>query len=186
MLKEKAKRCVLALGGELNGTACILQGNKAFISQHIGDVENLETRVFLQEAANHLVHLTNSHVEVVACDLHPKFTTTNMAEELSERKGWRLIQVQHHHAHVAGLMIEHNQSKIIGLACDGYGYGTNGEAWGGEVLLCTRESAEFERLGHLEPQPLLGGDVATRYPLRVAAGILSKKLELNGWLDDGA
>jgi hydrogenase maturation protein HypF len=182
MLKEKANRCVLALGGELNGTACILQGDKAFVSQHIGDVENLETRAFLQEAAAHLIHLTNSRVEAVACDLHPKFTTTNLAEELAERNGWPLVQVQHHHAHVAGLMMEHNENEIVGVACDGYGYGIDGEAWGGEILLCTRESAEFKRLGHLEPQPLLGGDAATRYPLRLAAGILSKKLDIDDWL----
>jgi hydrogenase maturation protein HypF len=182
MLKEKAKRCVLALGGELNGTACVLQGNKAFVSQHIGDVENLETRTFLQEAANHFVHLTNSHVETIACDLHPKFTTTNLAEELAERNNWRFIQVQHHHAHVAGLMMEHGLNELVGVACDGYGYGTDAKAWGGEILQCTRETAEFTRLGHLEPQPLLGGDVATRFPLRLAAGILSKKLNVDDWL----
>ncbi len=181
-LKNKAKRCVLALGGELNGTACILNGDKAFISQHVGDVENLETRAFLEEGANHLVHLTNSHIDTVACDLHPKFTTTNLAEELSERNGWSLFQVQHHHAHVAGLMNEHGLDELVGIACDGYGYGPSGEAWGGEILFCTRESAEFKRLGHLEPQPLLGGDIATRYPLRLAAGILSKKLDVAEWL----
>ncbi len=182
MLKKKAKRCVLALGGELNGTACILNEDKAFISQHVGDVENLETRDFLEEAANHLAHLTNSHIDAVACDLHPKFTTTNLAEELAERNGWPLVQVQHHHAHVAGLMAEHGLNELVGVACDGYGYGPAGEAWGGEILICDCESAEFKRLGHLEPQPLLGGDVATRYPLRLAAGILSKKVDVSEWL----
>ena len=182
MLKEKAKSRVLALGGELNGTVCILQDNKAFISQHIGDVENLETRAFLEEAANHLVHLTNSHVDTVVCDLHPKFTTTNLAEEFAEQNGWRLVQVQHHHAHVAGLMMEHAENEIIGVACDGYGYGSDGEAWGGEILKCKRETAGFKRLAHLEPQPLLGSDIATRYPLRLAAGILSKKLNVDDWL----
>jgi len=182
MLKEKGKRCVLALGGELNGTVCILQDNKAFTSQHIGDVENLETRGFLEEAANHLMHLTNSHVDTVACDLHPKFTTTNFAEELAERNGWWLVQVQHHHAHIAGLMMEHAEKEIIGVACDGYGYGSDSEAWGGEILQCTRETASFKRLAHLEPQLLLGNDIATRYPLRLAAGILSKKLNVDDWL----
>jgi hydrogenase maturation protein HypF len=114
--------------------------------------------------------------------LHPKFTTTNLAEELAERNGWRLVQVQHHHAHVAGLMMEHAENEIVGVACDGYGYGLDGEAWGGEILLCTRESSEFKRLGHLEAQPLLGGDVATRYPLRLAAGILDKKVNVDDWL----
>jgi len=182
MLTEKAKRCVVGLGGELNNTSCVLFENKAFISQHVGDVENIETKAFLQEATNHLIRLTNSHINAVACDLHPKFTTTNLAKELAEKNGWQLIPVQHHHAHIAALMIEHAVDEIVGIACDGYGYGVDGEAWGGEILLCTRESADFKRLAHLEPQPLLGGDAATRYPLRMAAGILNKKVNVEDWL----
>lgn len=182
MLKEKAKRCVVGLGGELNNTSCVLFENKAFISQHLGDVENIETRAFLKEATNHLIRLTNTHVETIACDLHPKFTTTALAQELAEKNGWNLLQVQHHHAHVAALMMEHAVDEIVGVTCDGYGYGVDGSAWGGEILLCTSESAGFKRLAHLERQPLLGGDVATRYPLRIAAGILSKKMADEDWL----
>ena len=182
MLKEKAERCVVGLGGELNNTACVLQANKAFISQHIGDVENIETRAFLQEATNHLIRLTNTRVDAVACDLHPKFTTTRLAQELAEKNCWQFIQVQHHHAHVAALMMEHAVDELVGVVCDGYGYGVDGGAWGGEILLCTRESVGFKRLGHLEPQPLLGGDVATRYPLRMAAAILSKAFNVESWL----
>ncbi|MEM2147402.1 MAG: carbamoyltransferase HypF, partial [Candidatus Bathyarchaeia archaeon] len=126
ILRSRAKRCVLALGGELNNTACILTGNKAFISQHIGDVENIETRDFLENASNHLIGLTNSKVEAVACDLHPKFTTTQLAHDLAEKNRWSLIQVQHHFAHVAALMVEHNVSEIVGICCDGYGYGVDG------------------------------------------------------------
>ncbi|MCJ7762332.1 carbamoyltransferase HypF, partial [Candidatus Bathyarchaeota archaeon] len=182
MLTEKARRCVVGLGGELNNTACILLGNKAFISQHVGDVENLETKTFLQEATNHLIRLTNSSVDAVACDLHPKFTTTALAQGLAEVHGWQLIQVQHHYAHIAALMMEHAVDEIIGIACDGYGYGVNGEAWGGEILLGTRNTAVFTRLAHLEPQPLIGGDAATRYPVRIAAAILNKKLNIESWL----
>ena len=183
MLTEKAKRCVVGLGGELNNTACVLLGNKAFISQHIGDVENLETKTFLQEATNHLIRLTNSNVNAVACDLHPKFTTTSLARELAEAHGWQLIQVQHHHAHIAALMMEHAVDEVIGIACDGYGYGVNGEAWGGEILLGARGgTADFKRLAHLEPQPLIGGDAATRYPLRTAAAILNKEIDVEPWL----
>ncbi|MBN1244845.1 carbamoyltransferase HypF [Candidatus Bathyarchaeota archaeon] len=182
MLKEKARRCVVGLGGELNNTACVLLENKAFISQHIGDVENVETRAFLQEATSHLIRLTNSRVDAVACDLHPKFTTTRLAQELAETNGWHLIQVQHHHAHVAALMIEHAVDEVVGVTCDGYGYGVDGGAWGGEILFCTLESEGFKRLAHLEPQPLLGGDAATRYPLRIAAGMLSKNVNVEPWL----
>ena len=182
MLKEKARRCVVGLGGELNNTTCVLLANKAFVSQHIGDVENVETRKFLQEAARHLIRLTNSHVDAIACDLHPKFTTTRLGQALAEANGWRLIQVQHHHAHVAALMMEHAVDEVVGVTCDGYGYGMDGGAWGGEILLCSRESASFKRLAHLEPQLLLGGDTATRYPIRIAAGILSKKVNVEPWL----
>jgi len=101
---------------------------------------------------------------------------------LAEQNGWQLIQVQHHHAHVAALMMEHAVDELVGVVCDGYGYGVDGGAWGGEILFCTRESAGFKRLAHLEKQPLLGGDVATRYPLRVAAGILSRKTDVANWL----
>jgi hydrogenase maturation protein HypF len=182
MLKEKAKRCVVGLGGELNNTACILLENKAFISQHVGDVENVETRDFLENATKHLIHLTNSKVEAVACDLHPKFTTTKLAYDLAEENGWQLVQVQHHYAHIAALMAEYNVKEIVGVCCDGYGYGVDGEAWGGEILLCTRESFGFKRAVHLEKQPLIGGDLATRYPLRMATGILHKKIDVENWL----
>jgi len=182
ILKRKSKRCVLGLGGELNNTACILLRDKAFISQHIGDVENIETRDFLEQASRHLIRLTNSKVEAVTCDLHPKFTTTNLAKRIAEENGYQMIQVQHHYAHIASLMAEHDVDEIIGICCDGYGYGLDGEAWGGEILFCTRDSSEFERLGHLQKQPLIGGDLATRFPLRVAAGILHKQIDVDEWL----
>jgi hydrogenase maturation protein HypF len=182
MLRKKAKRCVVGLGGEQNNTACVLLGNKAFISQHIGDVENVETRDFLESAAKHLIRLTNSKAEAVACDLHPKFTTTKLAHDLAEKNNWQLVQVQHHYAHIAALMVEHDVEEIVGICCDGYGYGVDGEAWGGEILLCTSESSHFKRVAHLEKQPLIGGDLATRYPLRTAAGILSKKVNAESWL----
>ncbi len=182
ILREKAKRCAVGLGGELNNTGCVLLGNKAFISQHIGDVENVETRDFLENSTKHLIRLTNGKVEAVACDLHPKFTTTKLAQDLAEENGWQLIQVQHHYAHVAALMAEHNVKEVIGVCCDGYGYGLDGEAWGGEILFCTQDFPDFERLAHLQKQPLIGGDLATRYPLRVTMGMLHKKVDIQNWL----
>jgi hydrogenase maturation protein HypF len=184
LLKERSRGCVVGLGGELNNTICVLSENKAFISQHIGDVDNIETSAFLQDTTNHLIRLTNSHVEAIACDLHPKFTTTKLSSDLAERNNWQLFQVQHHHAHIAALMVEHHVEEMIGICCDGYGYGTDGEAWGGEILLCSKESSVFKRLAHLEKQPLLGGDLAARYPLRMVAGILSKKMDITEWLLD--
>ena len=182
-LKWKSQHCVAGLGGELNNTSCLLLDDKAFISQHIGDVENIETRSFLQEATTHLQRLTNCHAETVACDLHPKFNTTILAQEMAEADGLSLIQVQHHHAHAAALMAEHGLDDVTAIVCDGYGYGSDGKAWGGEILHCTLESADFSRLAHLEPQPLLGGDLASRYPVRLAAGMLQKAgVNFEKWL----
>ncbi len=182
-LKTKAKRCTVGLGGELNNTATVLLDDKAFISQHIGDVENIETLAFLQEATGHLQRLTNCQAQAVACDLHPKFNTTQLAKEIAETQGLPLVQVQHHHAHAAALMAEHGLDDVVAIACDGYGYGLGGEAWGGEILHCASESTEFRRLAHLESQPLLGGDLASRYPMRVAAGILHKAgVNAEDWL----
>ncbi|TFH25095.1 carbamoyltransferase HypF, partial [Candidatus Bathyarchaeota archaeon] len=182
-LKQKSKRCVIGLGGELNNTSCVLLEDKAFISQHIGDVENIETRNFLQEATSHLQRLTNCYAETVAYDLHPKFNTTLIAEEMAQADELGLLQVQHHHAHAAALMAEHGLDEAVVVVCDGYGYGSDGGAWGGEILHCSLESAEFTRLGHLEPQPLLGGDLASRYILRLAAGILQKAgVNVEDWL----
>jgi hydrogenase maturation protein HypF len=180
-LKKAVDRCVLALGGELNSTSCVLLGDRAFVSQHVGDVENLETLRFLRSASEHLLRLTNCKPDVIACDLHPRFTTTRLAREWSEELGVPLVQVQHHHAHGAALMAEHGLDEIIAIVCDGYGYGLNGEAWGGEVLYCNNKG-EFRRVGHLQPQPMIGGDLATRYPLRMAAGILSRAISVEEWL----
>ncbi len=182
MLKNKAGRCVIGLGGELNNTSCLLLEDKAFISQHIGDVENVETKTFLREATNHLLRLTNGKVDTIACDLHPKFVTSHLAFELSEENGWKLVRVQHHHAHAASLMAEHAIDELVAIICDGYGYGTDASSWGGEILLCTAKSPEFERKAHLETQPLLGGDLATRFPLRIAASILNKETNIEPWL----
>lgn len=178
----RARRCALALGGEENNTACLIIGDKAFMSQHIGDVENIETLEFLESASRRLMRLTNSSVEAVACDLHPKFATSVLAKRLSEENSWRLFQIQHHYAHAAALMAEHHVDNIVAVCCDGYGYGLDGGAWGGEIIFGSLDPLEFKRLGHLEEQPLLGGDMATRYPLRMAAGILHKRLDIEGWL----
>jgi len=179
-LKSPLKRCVLGVGAELNATACVLLGDKAFLSQHVGDVETPETLEFLRDAIAHLIRLTNSRVEVVACDLHPKFNATRLAHTLSDKLNCPVVPVQHQHAHTAALMLEHDVDELIGIACDGYGYGSDGTAWGGEILYCNREG--FQRLGHLQEQPMVGGDLATLYPLRMAAGILHGSSDMEEWL----
>jgi hydrogenase maturation protein HypF len=174
------KTCALGMGAEQNVTACILLGNKAFISQHIGDVENVETLEFLKNTINHLIQITNSKIELVACDLHPKFSTTTLAHTLGTKLNCPVTPIQHHHAHIAALMAEHDINEMIGIACDGYGYGTDGQAWGGEILHCNSQG--FKRLAHLQEQPMLGGDLATRYPIRIAAGILHQTIDIKNWL----
>ncbi|MBT8171963.1 carbamoyltransferase HypF [Candidatus Bathyarchaeota archaeon] len=173
-------RNILAVGGELNVTACLFSENKAFISQHIGNVENLETLHFLKDSIDHLLKLTNCSIDVVACDLHPKFTTTKLAQEMKKKLDCQLVQVQHHHAHAVALMTEWNVEEIIAITCDGYGYGSDGTAWGGEVLYCNKE--RFQRVAHLEKHPMIGGDLATYYPLRMNAGILHEEVDVAKWL----
>ncbi len=180
ILKHSFDKCVLGLGAEENVNLCILLNNRAFISQYIGDVENLETYNFLKNTVRHLTNLTNAKIEAVACDLHPKFATTRLAQEIADRVKCSVFPVQHHHAHILSLMGEHCLDEIIGIASDGYGYGENGKPWGGEILYCNKD--QFKRVGHLQEQPMVGGDTATRYPLRMAAGILKDVVNIENWL----
>lgn len=158
---------ILALGAELQNTIALYTDGKCYISQHIGDVDDLETFEFLKEALHHLLAVTGQSVpHRIACDLHPQFLTTTLAYELSDS----VVQVQHHHAHIASVMGEHHLEKAIGIALDGIGYGSDGRIWGGEVLLTTR--ARFQKIGGLSNVLMPGGDLATKYPARMAAGIL--------------
>jgi len=179
-LKHSVDRYVLGVGAEENVTSCVLLRDKAFISQFIGDVENIETLQFLKEATEHMLKLTNSRIDIIACDLHPKFVTTKMANELGNELQIPVIRVQHHYAHLAALMGEHNLTEMVAVVCDGFGYGLDGTAWGGEILYGNHEG--FQRVGHLQEQPMVGGDLATLYPLRMAAGILYDSTNIEEWL----
>lgn len=183
-LARSSQRSILSLGAELNVTSCILSNDKAIVSQHIGDVEKYETVQFLKDATEHLLKLINAKIDLVACDLHPAFNTTKLAKEFAERFSCPLVRVQHHHAHIISLMAEHDLDDILGIAADGYGYGSDGNAWGGEVLYC--KNGSFERVAHLQEQPLVGGDLATRYPLRMVAAILKDCSGINDWLSQRA
>ena len=125
---------ILAVGGELKSTVCIVRGSEAFLSQHVGDLENLESHRFFEEAIEHLQRILEVQPKVIAYDLHPDYFSTKWA---LGRADVRLIGVQHHHAHIAACMAEnHLDGKVIGIALDGTGYGTDGAIWGGEVLAC--------------------------------------------------
>lgn len=159
---------ILACGPELKNTFCLTRGCNAIVSQHIGDLENHETLKFFEETLANLKRLFRVEPEVVAYDLHPRYLSTQYA---LEQPGVRRVGVQHHHAHIASCMAENRlDEKVIGVAFDGTGYGTDGQIWGGEFLVADFE--HFERRAHLRYFPLAGGDAAVRQPWRSALSCL--------------
>ena len=163
-----AQPSVLAVGGELKNTICLTKGKHAFLSQHIGDLENVESYSFFHEAIEHLERILEIRPEIVAYDLHPDYFSTRWALQQS---GVQLVGVQHHHAHIASCMAEnHLEGQVIGFALDGTGYGTDGNIWGGEVLIAGYEG--FERAAHFEYVPLPGGAAAIREPWRMGVSYL--------------
>ena len=160
---------VLAVGGELKNTICLTKGKHAFLSQHVGDLENAESYSFFHEAIEHLKRILEIRPEIIAYDLHPDYFSTRWALQQS---GMQLVGVQHHHAHIASCMAEnHLEGRVIGFALDGTGYGTDGKIWGGEVLIAGYEG--FERAAHFEYVPLPGGAAAIREPWRMAVSYLA-------------
>jgi hydrogenase maturation protein HypF len=157
----------LAVGGELKNTFCLTREHYAFLSHHIGDMENVEVYESFEQGVEHLCRLFRVKPELIAHDLHPGYFTTKYAQEHTELPR---VPVQHHHAHLAACMAENSLAdrKVIGLSFDGTGYGIDGKIWGGEALLASY--ADFERVAHLEYLPLPGGDAATRFPWRIAVG----------------
>lgn len=158
----------LALGAHLKATVTLTRGREAFVSQHVGDLDTAETLKFYRETVDHLVDIVGVKPELVACDLHPDYRSSQLAEDF----GRPVICVQHHAAHVAAVAAEAGlDGPALGLALDGHGLGDDGGAWGGELLLV--EGATHRRLGHLAPLPLPGGDRAAREPWRMGAGALA-------------
>jgi hydrogenase maturation protein HypF len=161
-------RPVLACGAELKNTFCLAKDRHAFISHHIGDLENAETLRSFTEGIEHFSRLFDIVPQVVAYDLHPEYLSTKYALDLD---GVDLVGVQHHHAHIASCLADNDaDGPVIGVAFDGTGYGTDGTLWGGEFLIA--DLAGFERAGHLAPVPLPGGAAAVRQPWRMAAAYL--------------
>jgi hydrogenase maturation protein HypF len=162
---------VLAVGGYLKNTICATRGDEAFLSQHIGSLDNAATCVALEEAVDHLLDVLAIEPAAVAHDLHPDFYSTRFAAEFAARRKIPLIGVQHHHAHIAAVVAEHGVARpVLGIALDGVGFGDDGGIWGGELLLV--DQAHSTRIGHLRELPLPGGDRAAREPWRLGAGVL--------------
>ncbi|MEW6285661.1 MAG: carbamoyltransferase HypF [Chloroflexota bacterium] len=162
---------LLAAGAELKNTFCITNGRYAFLSHHIGDMENYETLKSFEQGVEHFERLFRVKPEAIAHDMHPNYLATRYALERAEREGLPAVAVQHHHAHIAACMAEHGLSEpVIGAAFDGTGYGEDGAIWGGELLVAEYKS--YRRAAHLEYFPLPGGDAAIKRPARTALALL--------------
>lgn len=169
---------VLALGGHEKGAFCLTRGDKAFLSHHIGELTDCATALFYRESLAHYRSLFQPSVAVIACDRHPGYLTTRLADEMAASCSERppVMRVQHHHAHVAAVMGENGLTgQVIGVAFDGTGLGDDGTLWGGEFLICSR--AGFHRAGSLAPVPLPGGELAIRRPYRTAYGMLAARTD---------
>ncbi len=163
---------ILAVGGELKATFCLAKDEFAFMSQHIGDMENLETLQAFEKSVGQMRKLFHIEPEIVAFDKHPNYLSARWAKENVAKifqTETKLVAVQHHHAHIASVLAENKfngTEKVIGFAFDGTGYGDDGAIWGGEVLLADYRG--FERVAHLKYFPLAGGDVSVKKPYRLA------------------
>jgi hydrogenase maturation protein HypF len=176
MLPFQAKQ-VLGCGAEMKNTFCLTRDNYAFLSQHIGDMENIETMEHFVDTISLYKRLFRIEPEVIAYDLHPEYLATKYAQELG-KSGLKLIPVQHHHAHIVGCMVDNGlESEVIGVAFDGTGMGSDKHIWGGEFLVADYHG--YNRAGHLEYLPLPGGDAAIKRPYRIAIGYILSLLGEN-------
>jgi hydrogenase maturation protein HypF len=163
------ERPVVAVGAELKSTFCAARGGEAFLSPHLGDLTGEDAYAAFRGDLILYLDMLGVEPAAVACDLHPDYLSTRWAVE----QGLPVVEVQHHHAHAAACLAEHGEAgPALAIVLDGTGYGTDGTIWGGEVLRCDLES--FERVAHLEPVPLPGGEAAVRAPWRVAAAYLER------------
>ena len=159
---------LIACGAELKNTVCLTRGKTAFISQHIGNLENPATNDFFHQTIDHLKRILDIDPEIIACDLHPDYLSTCYAKE---QHGVELIQVQHHHAHIASCMAENKlDDTVLGLSFDGTGYGTDGCIWGGEILIV--EPEHFKRAASLSYVSMPGSAAAIKEPWRMAISYL--------------
>jgi len=170
-LPFKSNLNVLAFGGHLKNTFCLIRDDQAFISQHIGDLENLETQDHFNQVLKTYLDLFDIAPGLVSHDCHPDYLSTSMARDFSKKHSLPKRAAQHHHAHVVSCMVEHGITQpVIGVAFDGLGYGLDGTLWGGEFFLTTL--SEYERLAHFQALPIPGGNLAIKQPWRAALGYI--------------
>ena len=165
------QKVVLAVGGHMKNTVALAVDGNVFLSQHLGDLENVHTFGAFQQAVENLTSLYEAQPAVIVCDSHPDYPSARFAAHLAEERGVPLLKVQHHYAHVLACMAENRLlPPALGVAWDGTGYGVDGTIWGGEFLLVGE--AGFQRVAHLRPFRLAGGEAAVREPRRTAIGLL--------------
>ena len=170
IILSKPGKSVLAVGSHLKNTICLTKDNLAFLSQHIGDLENLQTLIAFEHSIHHLQNMFEVEPELIVHDLHPEYLSTKWVQENSQVEAKPL---QHHYAHILSVMAENNiEDDIIGFAMDGTGYGADGKIWGGEVLTCNLNS--YRRIAHFDYLPMPGGDKAILEPWRMAVSYLKK------------
>ncbi len=163
-----APKHILATGADMKNTFCLAKNNQLILSEHIGDLEDAEVYRHYLASIAHLAGLFEIEPQVIACDLHPAYISTNYALSL---KNMEIMRIQHHWAHIASVLAEHNHpSPVIGIECDGTGYGTDGAVWGCELM--TADLADFQRIGHLAYYDLPGGDTASKEAIRPAIALL--------------
>jgi len=176
---------VLAVGPEEKATGSLLKSGQIYMTQYIGDTNQIENIEFLSDALKHMQHLLGiSQLDAIACDLHPEFLSTELAERLSSEQNLPLFRIQHHHAHLASIIVDGlvpYNNRIVCITADGYGYGTDGTAWGGDILVGGLK--EFERRGGLKAQEYTGGDLSARYAARTFIGIVENNFENDRILD---
>jgi len=183
-MEGSCRQDIFAAGADLKNTFCFVKQNQLICSEHIGDLEDAEVYHHYIDSIEHLRKLFEVKPKVVACDLHPGYFSTQYALSMS---GVEVIQVQHHWAHIASVLVENGlEGPVIGLECDGTGYGTDGAIWGCECMIASLE--KFERFGHLAYYRLAGADKASKEPIRPVLGLLKKaygsefKLDKFAWL----
>jgi len=170
LMNDDSPQEILAAGADMKNTFCLVKGNQLILSEHIGDLEDADVYHHYVGSIQHLAGLFEAKPSVVACDLHPGYFSTQYAKSLA---GVRVIQVQHHWAHIASVLAEHRHpGPVIGIECDGTGYGTDGAIWGCECMIASL--AQFTRFGHLAYYPLAGGDKASKEAVRPLLGLLKQ------------
>lgn len=182
-LSSRAK--VVAVGPEEKATGAVLRSGKVYLTQHIGDTNRVENIDFLWDALTHLMHiLALGRFDAVACDLHPEFLSTELARKVAVEQGVPVFPVQHHHAHLAGLIADSGlpvDTSIVCITADGFGYASDGSSWGGDIMVGS--AGEITRVGGLKPQTYVGGDLSAKYSVRALLGILDDSIDADAVLD---